>query len=81
MSAADVATVVLAVVAVIGLVFGALAWIYNRGAGERELTDAVKANTTATDKLTAHVEKIGDTLAQHGEKLADHEARLRSGGL
>lgn len=42
----------------------------------------VDANTRATDRLTdafeKHVEKVDERLTQHGEKLADHEARLHS---
>lgn len=81
MSAATIATVALAVLGFLSLIFAGFAWLYKRGADERELTIAVQQNTHATTKLSEHMNKIAETLAVHGEKLADHDARLRAGGL
>jgi hypothetical protein len=77
----DVGTAVLALIAFLGAVGAVAAWFYKRGSAEAKLTDAVDANTAATEKLTQHLSKVGDKLNEHDVQLADHDARLRAGGL
>lgn len=71
MNAATISTVVIAVLALLAATGGTIAWFYKRGGDERTLTDAVHANTTATDKLTESMALIGNTLH-------DHEYRIKA---
>lgn len=81
MNATDLGTVALAIVAVLGLLGAGFAWLYKRGADERELAINLNRVADSADKLSGKMDKLSDTLAAHGEKLADHDARLRAGGL
>lgn len=74
-------TIVLAAIAVVSGVGAIVIWFYKRGGAEAKLTDAVDANTVATEKLTTHMEKVSDKINAHDVQLADHDARLRAGGL
>jgi hypothetical protein len=81
MNWADVATVALGLVAVLGGVGAIAAWFYKRGGAETKLIDSVDANTAATEKLTGHMMRLDTKLGEHDITLADHAARLRAGGL
>jgi hypothetical protein len=76
-----VATVALGLVAFLGLLAGMASWLYKRGAAEKGLTTAMDQNTAAVEKLSGHMEKVTDKLGDHDVQLADHNARLKAGGL
>lgn len=69
MNPATVATVIIAVTAVIGLGVAAVGWFYKRGGAETAMSVALDRNTTATDRLT---EKLEGVVV----KLHDHDIRL-----
>ena len=81
MSAEALATVILAAVAILGGIGAIIAWFYKRGSSEAKLTVAVDANTKSTDNLARHMERVADKINDHDVRLADHDARLRAGGL
>lgn len=76
----DVPSIIIAVTAALGLIMAALAWLYKRGAEERELTVAVRDNTAATSSLsktfTSYVEKSDQRYEDHEHRLAGHDTRL-----
>jgi len=76
-----VAAVILAVVALLGAVFGGVAWFYRRGQQEQSLASSVAGLGKATADLATQVSKLSDKLDGHGSQLTDHEYRLRAGGL
>lgn len=69
-----IATVVLAVVGILGLLGGALAFIYARGDKEGRFESALDRNTTATDKLTEKLDGVVTTLHAHDIRLTKLEA-------
>lgn len=80
MDAATLATVLLAVVAAVGLIGGGVAWFYKRGGQERESTLAIRDNTKATNALTGRFDSFMERTQTVQEltaaKLADHETRI-----
>lgn len=52
---ADLAQVIVAVLAFLGLVVAVVAWFYRRGGQERTMTDALVENTNATKEVTAEL--------------------------
>jgi hypothetical protein len=75
MNPGAIATVVLAVLAVLGSFAGMTAWFFKRGGDERTLTDAVHANTAATNKLTESVSSLRGTLNEHESRIRVLEER------
>ena len=75
MNPTTIATVVLAVLALLGTCAGMIAWFYKRGGDERSLTDAVHANTAATNKLTESVSSLQGTLSEHESRIRVLEER------
>lgn len=80
MSASNVATVVLAIVATLGALGGFYMWVRTRGAEERkrgaeerEMTLALKANTEATTGLTSAFHSFKEDVVT---KLHSHDVRL-----
>jgi uncharacterized membrane protein YqiK len=71
-----VATVVIAVVGLLGAFGAGLRWFYKRAGNERALVDAVDANTRATDKLTESMTVVGGTLNDHEYRIKTAEHRL-----
>jgi hypothetical protein len=75
-NAAGWGTAILAGVAIIGLLFAALGWLFKRGADERELTIAIKTHAAATDNLANQVQEIGHSFRLLEGKVNDHEVRI-----
>jgi hypothetical protein len=72
-NAGTIATVVLAVVAILGLVAAGIGWLFRRGADEKELSIAIRDNTSATRELSGDFRSFKDwTVGQ----LHDHDIRL-----
>lgn len=89
MSAADISTVVIAAVAVLGVVIAGLSWIFRRGADERELAKAVRDNSEATRGLSSRLdafmaryeerhEALSERVNEHGGRLTVVEERTRA---
>lgn len=72
-SVTDVATVTVAVVAILGAVVAIAAWFYRRGAQERGHAKALEANTEATLTLAA---ELKDFKILTIEKLHEMDIRL-----
>lgn len=53
MKLGDAGTLALAIIAFAGLLVAIVSWFFRRGADEREMTIALKQNTTATTELTS----------------------------
>ena len=68
-----VATVVLAIVGILGLLGGLLAFIYARGDKEGRFESALDRNTEATNKLTDAFGQFKDATTR---TLHDHDIRL-----
>jgi len=79
-----VATIVLAIVAVLGLGAAALGWFFRRGADERELAVAIRDNTNATSTLSQDLRDFRDytvsTLHQYDIRLTRLEAPSNGSG-
>jgi hypothetical protein len=69
-------TAVLAAVAIVGLLFAGMSWLYKRGADERELTLAIKNHSAATDNLASKVDEIGRSFRLLETRIAEHETRI-----
>lgn len=85
MTAADISTIVLAAVAVIGVFAAALRWFFYRGAGEKEVTVALQANTAAqhanaeaTDKLTGAFYEFRDSALGEFRQFDNRITRLEA---
>lgn len=80
MNAETLGTIILAVVAAIGLIGAGIAWFYKRGGQERESTLALRQNTTATTELTkrfdAFMDRTLDRQDATDKRLADHDTRI-----
>ena len=80
MDAATLATIIISVTAVIGLIGAGVAWFYKRGGQEREFSIELRANTQATTELNASFTRFMDRTQTLQEattaKLADHETRI-----
>jgi len=74
MTVADIATLVLAVVGVLTLLGGVVAYFYGRGDKEGRFEAAMDRNTKATDRLTEKLEVVTDTLHEHDIRLTKLEA-------
>jgi hypothetical protein len=85
----EIATVVLAVTAALSLLVGLLAWLFRRGASERELATAVRDNSTATRELSSRLdqfmaryeerhEALADRVNEHGGRIVVAEERIRA---
>lgn len=83
----DSATLVLAVVAVLGLVAAVVRWFYARGGEERELTVAVRENTAVTKQLSSglndlkeftvgKIHELSLTQEKLSHQVAAHAERL-----
>lgn len=76
----DIPSIVIASAAVLGLLFAALAWLYKRGAEERELTVAVRDNTKATTSLAetfaSYVEKTDQRYSELDRRVGSHDTRI-----
>lgn len=71
MTAADISTVVIAAVAVLGIMVAGLGWIFRRGADERELAKAVRDNSQATRDLSSRLDQFMARYEERHEALAD----------
>lgn len=80
MSAETLGTLVLAIVAGIGLIGGGIAWFYKRGGQERESSIALRDNTRAITDLTVEMKAfmLRTELKQDATdtKQSDHETRI-----
>lgn len=76
MNAASLATVALAGFALLGIIFGGIAWFYRRGGQERELIIAVQNNSKALDGLTARMDQFLERYEALGKRVDGHELRL-----
>jgi hypothetical protein len=80
MNAGTISTVVIATLALLGMIGAGMRWLYTRGGQERSLADtqqsfakALDDNTLANRELTAELRDFKDnTLA----KLQNHEVRI-----
>jgi hypothetical protein len=50
------------VLIIIGVAAGMVAWFYRRGAQEREMALALKANTTSNEQLTRKMDEFRDVV-------------------
>lgn len=62
MSAADAATVALAIIAGVGVLAAIVRWFYNRGGAEKQFTIALKQNTEATKELSTAFHSFRDDV-------------------
>jgi hypothetical protein len=71
MNATAIATVVLAAVGVLSLLGALLAWLFHRGADEREFSVALRDNAGALRELAAEFRKFRDEVVDkvHGLDL------------
>jgi hypothetical protein len=80
MSAETLATVILAIVAGLGLFGGGIAWFYKRGGQERESAIALRDNTKATVDLTERMDlfmqRTENKLDEQDRRGNNHETRL-----
>lgn len=80
MNAETLGTIILAVVAAIGLIGAGIAWFYKRGGQEREFSIALRANTNATTELTKRFDIFMDRTVMKTDQLDtrvnDHETRI-----
>jgi hypothetical protein len=92
MTASDFATVVLSVVASVGLIVALVRWFFTRGASEQSLTQAVADNSSATRELTARIdsfmaryeerhETLVERVSVHDTRIGVAETRIRANGL
>ena len=65
--------VVIAVVALIGVVAGLVNWFYRRGGQEKSFADAIQDNTAANRELTA---ELRDFKERTVSTLHEHEVRI-----
>ena len=65
--------IILCTVAVIGVVMGFIAWIYNRGKDEQQLKDAIQDNTKATLAVTEGLKEFKGIIMT---ELTDIKVRL-----
>lgn len=72
----DVATLILAVVAMLGLVAAVVRWFYARGGEERELTVAVRENTAVTKQLSVGLVELKEFTVGQVHKLSLDQERL-----
>lgn len=71
-----IGTVILAIVAIVGLLFAGMGWLYKRGADERELTLSIKQHTEATDNLAKSVDNLSDRHTQLERRVDNHDTRI-----
>lgn len=80
MNAETLATIILAIVAGLGLFGGGIAWFYKRGGQERESAIALRDNTKATVDLTSRMDlfmqRTENKLDEQDKHVNDHETRL-----
>lgn len=69
MTAANTATVALAVCALIGIIVAVVNWFFKRGADEREFSVALRDATSALRELSTKIDGVIDTLHQHDIRL------------
>ena len=62
MDAVTLSTVAVGVVAVLTVVIAIIRWFFKRGADEREMTLALKANTEAVRQLGAKHDHLGESM-------------------
>lgn len=60
----DIATVVVACVAVIGLIAAIVRWFFKRGADEREFSVALRENTEAVRELAKEFRRFRDEVVE-----------------
>ena len=73
-----VATIVMATVAILGVIGAGIAWFYRRGRDEQALSSSVDKNTDATNLLAAQVGGLRDILETHTVTLTEHHFRLKA---
>jgi hypothetical protein len=75
-----IGTVILAIIAGMGLIGGGIAWFYKRGGQERESSLALRDNTKAITDLTVEMRTFMLRTEQKQDETdkrgADHETRL-----
>lgn len=80
MSAEALGTILLAVIAAVGLIGGSIAWFYKRGGQEREGAIALRDNTKATVDLTTRIDAFMLRTEAKQEatdlRVNNHETRL-----
>lgn len=80
MSAVNVATVILAAVALATVLGAVIAWVYTRGGGEREVALSLKENSRSNKELTQVVGDLGGQLIRGFREVHDridaHDVRL-----
>lgn len=69
MTPTDPGTLILAILAAIGLIGAIVAWFFKRGGTETAMSIALDRNTSATDRLTEKLDGVVDTLHDHAIRL------------
>ncbi len=74
--ATDIATVTLAVLGILGLITGIIAWFYRRGGQERAFTDALDRNTQANNEVAIKLEDFKGVVLEMFHALDKRVSRL-----
>lgn len=72
----DIATIVVACVAVIGLITAVIRWFFKRGADEREFSVALRDNTEAVRELAQEFRRFRDEVVEKIHSLDVRVTRL-----
>lgn len=78
MDAAQISTVVVTGLAVLGTMGGVTAWFYRRGQQEQSLASSVERHADATEMLAEQVGGLRKTLESHDKMLTEHHWRLKA---
>jgi len=89
MTIANIATAIIAFVALLGAIVAVMSWFFRRGADERELARAVRDNSEATRELSARLEAfmaryeerheaLSERVTEHSNRLGVAEERIRA---
>lgn len=78
--ASTIATVALAVIALLGIMAGGVAWFYRRGGQERELILAMRETSSATRSLSSRMDEFMEHYrTEHNaldKRVDNHDLRL-----
>jgi hypothetical protein len=77
MSIGDITELIVAAVALVGIVGALMRWLFKRGGDERELSVSLRAATSAITDLTSHMRHFADTLNDHDKRITVLESRER----
>jgi ABC-type transporter Mla maintaining outer membrane lipid asymmetry permease subunit MlaE len=75
-NAVNVATILLGLCAVLGMLGGVAVWLYRRGGHERAYTDALDRNTKANDNVAAKLEEFKAAVLVMFHELDKRVTRL-----